>query len=236
FVYFDGTTDGTRETVSDLPFVECAGSVNPERFPPVSHLRTAVKEAGRHHTARQVLNTCDALRRSRAAGLEWLIALDADELICPSTESVYPGQLRHLFGEIPQPVETVRFPCLEVVQRQFDGREVFGQTMFKTPGARIQRTLFDPFRNSTWVHQGFYGHESGKSAVRLSSAATPASVHRFTAIDGAPLVEFRLGWILHYNLYSHENFINKFRNLKDRPDWHLRSGRPISRHRRVWRD
>ncbi|MCP5110267.1 MAG: glycosyltransferase family 2 protein, partial [bacterium] len=88
FVYFDGTTDGTEATVRDLPFVECARSVNPARFQPASHLRALVREAGRHHTARQVLNTCDALRRSRAAGLEWLIALDADELICPSTESV----------------------------------------------------------------------------------------------------------------------------------------------------
>ncbi len=233
YLYSDGGTDGTAETVGDLPFVHVASSLRSSEAP---HLRKVAEAAERHHTARQILNTFDAQNRAKADQVDWLIALDADELVCPSLQEHCPGQLRGFFEKVPEPVETVRFPCLEVVQRRFRYPDAFSETLFKTPEAPIERELFDPFEGATWTHRGFYGHQSGKSAVRVNTAAAPISVHAFAKPCGVPLQTETRGWLLHYNLFSFENFLTKFRNMKDRPDRHLLSGRPISRHRRVWRD
>lgn len=236
FLYSDSTTDDTLQTVNDLPFVNCSASVEAKRFRGVPLMRRVADAADLHHTGRQVLNTYDALERAKADQFDWLIAVDADELVCPRLEGNAPGELRELLQGVPEYMAAVRFPCLEVVQRRFRCRDAFSEILFKRTEAEITRTLYDPFEDTTWIHKGFYGHRSGKSAVRVQSGAVPVSVHTFAAPDGTSLETLCQGRLLHYNLFSFENFLNKFRNLKDRPDRHLFSGRPISRHRRVWRD
>ena len=98
FIYFDDTTDSGKESISDLDFVTINDSVAVEKYARLEYLEKFTSQAGEHHTARQCLNTFDAQQQCEKNGIDWLISLDADELIC--TDFREPSNLKYFFQEL----------------------------------------------------------------------------------------------------------------------------------------
>jgi hypothetical protein len=235
-VYSDRSTDGTVASVDALPYVRVSPSLGAAALADRPEAARAVAHHGTHATARQVVNMFDAIERARAAGCAWLLATDADELVCPDLDRAEPGGLRALLDRTPSEIECVRFPALEVVQRGLRYENVFAEeTLFKRPGAPIVRRVRDPLRGGTVRTRGFYGHTEGKSAVRLAADAVPRTPHRFTRPDGGALATVAAGWLLHYYCHDVASFVAKFRRFGDHPDRYLwdHAVEPV---KRLWRD
>jgi hypothetical protein len=222
--------------VESLPFVQGGLSVGAGRYAGRAELGHALAHVDTHVTARQILDTCDAIERARAAGFAWLLAIDADELVAPDHDEASPGALRALLEAVPADVQCVQFPTLEAVQRGKDYGNVFAEeTLFKRDAARFRRRVRDPLRGRVVTAHGFYGHTVGKSALRLAADAVPRTTHRFVARDGSPLRTVTAGHLLHYYCCSFEAFLAKFRRFSDHPDTHLWQA-PVEPLKRLWRD
>ena len=236
FVFDDGATDGTLDTIGDLPFVTVQPSVSPNLFGGQSAYEEFTSKAEEHHTARQNLNTLAAMELAKSIGFDWLIALDADELICPDIQHSYPGHLLKFFGELPADIETVRFSTLEVTQRRLEYENVFAEeTLFKKPNAQMRRNIYDPVHKKMLNINGFYGQTMGKSAIRLEVPAKPRTTHKFVALDGSTLNTLHKGFLLHYYCYSYQDFVRKYKNFALQPDEWI-SGNKIEPQRKLWRD
>ena len=233
YVYDDGSTDGTPDSVADLPFVSMASSVRP---PDASVAGDADDEARRYVTSRQNLNTLDAMQRARADGADWLLAIDADELACVDLEAQEPGALAAALDRVPAGVEAVILHPLENVQRRIEFPDVMaGETLFKRADVGLRHRTLDPFTGRVHTVRGVYGHTAGKSVARLSADLRPATVHRFRRADGSPARSEPMGWLLHYYCHSFEAFVRKFRLIADHPDRHLR-GHEVQLQKRLWRE
>lgn len=235
YLFDDGSSDGTPESVAPLAFVSLRTSVSPDRFRDRETDPTFLR-ADTWATVRQRLNAWAALEEARDDGLDWLLHVDADELVCPDLRHAPAGQLHEFLAEVPDAVAQVRFRTLEAVQRRVEYGDVFlEETLFKLPEARIRRRIRDPLRGRDIRVEGFYGHRSGKSAVRTGVPARPRSPHVFMAPDGGPLKSRWAGQHLHYYACGASAFATKFRRLRGHPDtW--ASGAPLEPQQRVWRD
>jgi hypothetical protein len=263
YLFLDETTDRTGETLTDLDYVEVAESMSAGRFLSSkahrdltgrsSRLARAVEESEHQHTARQILNTVVGLEGARERGIEWLIGIDADELVCPRIEEAERGEIGAFFGAFDGRTEQVRLRPLEIVQQNKHYRNVFAEgVLFKRPGSGVGRPVYDPlaekiqrferrtgrfwrfrfpkFRRFDW----WYGHHEGKCAVRVDRDIVPL-VHRFEALDGHDLVSEERGYLLHYFMYNVEDFIKKYRNYEKQPDKWL-YGTAIPYRKKLWRD
>jgi hypothetical protein len=262
YVFIDGSTDDTPRTVADLDCVELLPSISTGslladahrgRLEQSARFRLTVESAHSHHTARQILNTCAALERARASGISWLLSFDADELLCPDTDTLARDQLAWLLSEIDAGVEQVVFPPLEMLQRDTTYSNVFAEaTVFKRPDAQNPHPVYDPFKKQLlWYHQHaaagidgsvryterfswWYGHRAGKYAVRVGAGVVPL-VHHCEYYGGGQPASVARGCLLHYTLYNCGAFINKFRNFGRYPD-RQEHGVPLTYRKRLWRD
>jgi len=88
YVFFDGTTDHTREVVSKIDEVVCS-----ETLPPNDEMLThrwindIYPEWTENMDVRKRINAMHALKLSLEAGVEWLAAIDPDELLHFATEN-----------------------------------------------------------------------------------------------------------------------------------------------------
>jgi hypothetical protein len=164
-----------------------------------------------------------AMEMAREKGCSWLLSIDADELVCPALKGFHPGQIKEVLQSIPEKVEAVRFLSIEIAQNCFSySKSVFRQeTLFQAPDSKVKRSIYDPFLKQNHTHYGFLGHQVGKCAVKIDSGSIPTNSHYFAHINGKPLIELQSGRLLHYNVYSFDDFIKKFRNFHDHPNTFL---------------
>jgi hypothetical protein len=236
FVYDDGSTDGTVQSIADLPFVRLQPTVSPSDVARDDDAGLSAEALQRHVTARQNLNAIHAMGRARTAGAEWLLSIDADELACLDLARSEPDQLARALAGVPPTTEAVVLRPLEIVQRRLTYDDVLtDETLFKRSDVRLERETYDPFAGRRRTVPAVYGHSAGKSAVRLSVEARPSTVHRFVRRDGSRLKTDDLGYLLHYYCHSFDAFLRKFRAFRDHPDQHLR-GQEVPLQKRLWRD
>ncbi len=237
FVFSDNTTDDTLEGIGDLHFVRVCPSVSPGDFSGRAGFETLVEKAPLHHTARQCLNAAVAMEAAIREGFDWMVCLDADELICLDFHSVDKGGLAGYLGSVDEEIAQVRFQTLEVVQHGVDFGNVFArETLFKRNSPDIRRRIYDPFKRKRWTKRGFYGHNQGKSALRLGARAIPRTVHSFMGADGGTLNTLKEKFLLHYYCYDFSDFVKKFKNFKDRPDTFINGEAVAYVPKLLWRD
>ena len=138
YLYLDNPTDSTREQVRDLPYVVVGNSVNPETAQCDANLRDSVGESvirqhSGHHCARQILNMADACIRADREGFDWLVCIDADELVCPLDHMPEPDALKRCLSALSDETDAVSFLTLELLQhRKSYNKVVFAEeTLFK---------------------------------------------------------------------------------------------------------
>ena len=240
FVYFDGSTDNGRLAIKDLDYVTVNNSIAPEKYEEHTYLKKFTTQAKQHHTARQCLNTYNALEQCKKMDIDWLISIDADELVCTNTTAI--SNLSDFFANITEDVSIVNLKTLEALQQRQHYQNVFAEeSFFKTTHkfenrfAVIWKTLYNPFTKNTEKYSYWYGHHLGKGAIRVASNCIPHNVHRYKTKDGAPLKTINAGNILHYHAYDAEDFIKKFTNFSKHPDTFL-SGNKVKSLKLLLRD
>jgi Glycosyl transferase family 2 len=220
FIYTDQTTDGSHETVAEIPGV----SIHPSS-----------QEPGSQVPERQERNAADAVERATAEGYRWLIHLDADELICLHGSQCRPGMLQGFLARLPRQIEAVRFLPYESLLTSPEPEHPFTTPWFASPNLRLKREFQDPFRNRKFTVRGLLGHTAGKTAVRLSVGPRPFYVHDFHGPDGRDLTEIVRPYLCHYYNPGYADFGAKWTNFAERPD-HYACGREVRFQKRLWRD
>ncbi len=222
FVYFDNTTDEGKNTIQDLEFVTMADSVETDKYAHLHYLDKFTSQAKDHHTARQCLNTYDAQQKCKMEDIDWLISMDADELIC--TDLNRPSDLRQFFKA--KKADIVYLKPLETIQRRINYENVFREeVLFKITRGKFQKRIYNPFTDSYRKYSWWYGHTMGKAAFRVNEHIIPKNVHRFQKIQGNQFSE-QDGWVLHYNNFDSLDFISKYKNFSEHPD-HFLSGNRV---------
>lgn len=234
FVFDDGSSDGTAASVADLPFVEVWPSVDAAGYAGREGLQRAAARASRDYVARQNLNVQCALDLAREAGDDWLVHVDADELLVAEGCSAAAGALTALLEALPADVEAVRFPTLEAAQTRLEYGALFlEQTLFKRASPRLRRSVPDPYTGAALSLGAFYGHAIGKSAVRLRALPQPENVHAFLGPGRRRLVSVERGALLHYFSHGFADFARKHRLLPPFDDYV--SGARLEPHKALWK-
>jgi len=235
FIYFDGTTDGGPKSIEDMGNVLIQSSVTPDLYRHLTFLDKFTSNARKHHTARQCLNTYDAMLKSKAEGIDWLISIDADEL-------VYTGNDKHIsdfFSDLSD-YDVIMLRPLEVVNRKLNYENVMKEeVLFKTQknfNSKVDQIYFNvenPYSKSKITSSFWLGHTMGKCALNVQKDLIPHNVHRFKLKNSKTVNKVNRGFILHYHIYDFDDFIKKFKNFKNHPSSFL-SGNDIGTLKSLW--
>lgn len=236
YIFFDGTDDGSEETILDLPYVSRFCSIQPNLYEGQTEIKEFIDNHSEHHVARQCLNVYHIQQIVKKAGYDWLISLDADELICVDLQHSYPKQLIDFLMGIDPEIEMVRFSTFEIVQQKGPYKNVFEEaTLFKKPGAKLMHKVYDPSKNKIFKVKSFYGQSMGKAAIRTNVPAKHRTTHKFVRLDEMDLERTWQGYCLHYYGYDFDDFIKKYQNFRYHPDTWI-SGNSVEYIKRLWRD
>lgn len=239
FVYFDHTTDHTAATIKDIKQVVTSTSVSAEKYKDKPYLKKFWIHAEEHHTARQCLNTYDALQQCKQKGFDWLISLDADELFSTGTGG---RQSLHDFFNIERTnnFDIIQLPTLEVINRKMAYQNIMAeetlfkkQKNFKSKFDQLYRNIYNPYTEKHITTSYWLGHTMGKAAINVNKDVIPFNVHRYQFVDGTKPKIHTAGNILHYHLYDFQDFLKKYDNFKDHPDTFL-SGNKIDSLKSLW--
>ncbi len=238
YIFDDGSIDNTRETVEDLDYVCFQDSVDGDQYKSRNELKIFTDNWKTHHPARQSLNVLWASEHARSKGYNWIISLDADELICLNHEHQKPGELKKFFSSIPLNTETVLFKNLEVVQRLLSSENIFlEETLFKQNTKKIKRKMWDPIKKEYFNIYGYYGQGRGKSAFNLEIEAKHGTVHKFVGLKDDKNLNTYLApqSLLHYFFYDFDDFYRHTKNYVKLKNKRMH-GSIIERQKQVWRD
>jgi hypothetical protein len=155
---------------------------------------------------RQAANVGRAIERCRRDGIEWLLHIDADELLWPPHLTV-KSFLRDLDDDVSQ----VTFVNHEVVNQECADEDYFRALhLFKRNGYE--------FPPNHWIHSrklGFFHlYGNGKSAVRVDKGEGLESVHAFRVTGGRTHVEWTV-CVLHYPCATYNEWLKKHAYLGD---------------------
>ena len=135
YIYFDGTTDNGPNLIKNIEGVEGNKSISATKYKSYNYLRKFNENAKEHHTARQCLNTFDALRKCKLENIDWLISLDADELMI--TNELGTESLQDFFNSYSGTnIELINLRPLEVIAR----RERYDQVMAEETLFKLKKT------------------------------------------------------------------------------------------------
>jgi hypothetical protein len=180
YVFFDGTTDNSRELIEDSERVVCAASVDPSALADtpawIDEILPRWKES---MDVRKRINTFMAARRASTEGIEWLINIDPDELLLLSAGTdARPGAGDGFFSSISQGVDQILLPNLEAIPvGEGTGRPFLDCTLFlrrfpltewlwKSSSALLRRIVPLP-KVQAWYDYWFYHYRFGGVLPRL---------------------------------------------------------------------
>ena len=210
YVFDDGSSDDSMRSIRGVPGLSCPDLEGLADVPP--ELKEGMLQARcGPWMARQKMATRWATQLARKDGVEWLISLDADELVM--IEDPTRGAIQDLFLDCPADVDAVFFrDTYEVVPRASDPDVDFSShVLFKTPAYSRghRREMFDPIRDRRFTVGGYLGHGAGKTALRVAAGLVPKSVHQVVTATGRPVKHWDAGKLLHYKFHDHRDFLSK---------------------------
>lgn len=225
FVFLDHSTDLTRQYVASFPHVTYFINQTYNDLLLYNQDKEEVdleliqRFFTTHLSLRQIFNANMALELCRDRGIDWLIHLDADELICINPQSVDPGGLNTYFKCVEPDVDVIIFRNIEAVPTKMSLSNPFMVRLFKRAGVDPgsvgfpKGTLVNPSTGKIIPAGWFWGHNSNKSAVRTASSAYFVSPHQCAEARGTLNTEY----LLHFYITCYEQWLNKFRNFSDYP-------------------
>jgi len=232
YVYLDDDQE-TAATIADLEYVEMRECVAPERFAGRGGLRHFVEHWHSHLSARQALNVMDAMARAEAHGCDWLLAVDADEIVCLDRRTAGAGSLPIRLAQLPEHVDVASFPNLEVIQMPRTSGLVFRDARLFRSASAPRRDVTDPRSGAVLTRAACFGHTAGKCAVRSRRGAVPRGSHGFVSERGQPLQARNVGELLHYYAYDFDDWLRRSRNYEGHPHRHV-SGAEVEPQKLLW--
>jgi hypothetical protein len=117
FVFFDGTTDNSRDLVQELPGVVCADAVDPRLLSnPPAWIRLLLPRWEESMDVRKRINTFVAAQQSQNEGIEWLISIDPDELLILNDDlTCVPHDCETFFSSVSKDIDQILVPNWEGV-------------------------------------------------------------------------------------------------------------------------
>jgi len=205
YVFFDGTTDNSRELIEESEGVVCAASVDPKSLTEtpfwIDEILPRWKES---MDVRKRINTFIAARQAGAEGIEWLINIDPDELLLLNAETDgQPSEGDGFFSSVSEGIDQILLPNLEAIPvGEGSGRPFLDCTLFlrrfpltewlwKSSSALLRRVVPSP-KLQAWYDHWFYRCRFGGALPRIMRH--PASGERIPA-----------GYFLGYS--NHKSFI-----------------------------
>jgi hypothetical protein len=169
FVFFDGTTDNSRELVAGLPSVVAQESIEPATLGEIpGWIAPLLPRWPQSMDIRKRLNTFAAARLARESGIEWLINIDPDELLLfDEPECDRAGEPAAFFAAIPATIDQVLMPNLEAVPvgegtgRPFVDCTLFlrrfplSESLWRMSAALVRRAIPAP-KVHAWYDYWFY--------------------------------------------------------------------------------
>ncbi len=160
---------------------------------------------------RQLLNTYKALQLAKKDGVDWLIFIDADELVFLGSEE--ENSFISFFAKVNRNVDVVFFEeVYEAVPQNINTDNIFKKAnLFKTTAydKHAEKTMLNPMSGKTFSLCGFFGPSSGKQAARVSANLIPNSSHGFKRRNGENPKTLTNGQIMHYHLCDFEDFLKR---------------------------
>lgn len=161
-VFFDGTTDNTRELVSDLPRVVCFESVEAKgQNIDLEWIKDIDKRWHQSMDVRKRINTMYAADYARQKGIDWIINIDPDEMLV-LTGNNESAPVSDGFFEVSQKIDQILVPnvesvsCTASVEKPFTECIYFLNRFFLTESVwRSSLWLFRKFIKSPKAHAWF---------------------------------------------------------------------------------
>lgn len=225
FVFLDENTDNTEETLKDLANITVKKSLEPDELND-SFIDNKFLPLRDSHNARRVYNSLYAARQAKEMGFDWLICIDADELILCDFNDINKAQINSTLEKIDPSINQVIFNTYEQVPKFKETcSSFFGANEFiKASSKPLARKLYDPL-SKTYIpfNRNFMGHDSGKTAFRLSALEDyyPLTHRWLRRSDDQPGETTSIDSLVHYYFYSFKHFRQRFINYKDRDDWSI---------------
>lgn len=257
FVFLDGTTDDTAERLAGIADVQVQNSIRPDDrlvTDGPEWVKAIAPWWSTDMDVRKRINTLAAACMAEAAGVDWLLCIDPDEVFHASLDTPpSAGLTAAFFRVVPRHVDQVllrnlevvppvrstsnpfvdctrflaRFPATEAVWRPLSAvvrrvaRVPAAQAWFdylfyqvRFTGA-LPRLLVHPATGRCIPAGYFLGYTNHKSAIRPQRARSFDFVtHHWRKWRRAPR-SIRRGNVLHYDLFSLDYFIAKFRQRQE---------------------
>lgn len=155
---------------------------------------------------RQAANASRALALCARDGIDWLLHIDADELIWAPEKS-----FKAFLADLDPEVSLAVFANHELVNRFEDAGDFFREMhLFKRNGHE--------FPQGHWMHARKYEffrlYQNGKAAVRVAMHNQPDGVHLFNVKGGRMHVETGAS-VLHYPVATYRDWLKKHEQLGD---------------------
>ena len=161
-VFFDGTTDRTRELVSGLPQVLCFDSVSSEALQVDQEwIRDIDKRWHLSMDVRKRINTMYAASIAKKRGIEWIANIDPDELLVLENEGGSASGAQNFFN-IKENIDQILVPnvesvsCSDTVEKPFEECIYFLNRFYKTEAVwRASLFMVRKFIHSPRAHAWF---------------------------------------------------------------------------------
>ncbi|WP_348262986.1 glycosyltransferase family 2 protein [Telmatobacter sp. DSM 110680] len=117
YLFWDGTTDGSQELVSQYPCVVARDSIRVEETGDAPEwIKNILVCWDTDMDVRKRINTWYAAKSAAAEGLEWLGGIDPDELVLMSRdEEIDADHIAKHLAKVPETIDQVLLPNLESV-------------------------------------------------------------------------------------------------------------------------
>ncbi len=153
-LYMDGSSDSTEAIARATPGTRVRHSSLPAHLRGDPRFANLVVKFDTHHTARQILNCYEAIDWGRGHGVDWMVSLDPDELICLDKNILRKDMLAEFLSALPDHVDAVTFPSLEVVPTGIE--------------------CVDPFLECRWFKTNYGFGEGGRYSAQSNSVDLPS--------------------------------------------------------------
>lgn len=136
YLFFDGTTDGSREIARRFDKVWCRDTVLLSEIPnPPQWINAIAGGLDENMDRRKRLNTYFAATQAADEGIDWIINIDVDELLVADwrAKEIVPGCINAVLEAIPDGVDQVFFRNFEVISRPIARNPFRDSTLFLRP-------------------------------------------------------------------------------------------------------
>lgn len=220
FIFFDNTTDVAPKLLQTRSDLTCRESVKPDELQD-QFLTSKFLKSIDNHDARRVFNSSWAAIKAKEMGFDWLIAIDADELVLCDFASMDKTRIDLRLAQISPEINQVVFKAYEQVPRFIEKSNSFLEhtEFIKQESGSKERKIYDPLSKATIeLNRLFMGHDSGKAAFRLSllDACYPLT-HRWHRRSDDTVEDFIIiDALLHFYFYDFNKFRERYLNYQGR--------------------